>query len=235
MSHKKSKRNYVIYHLSRCGKDNKWYRSEYNKQGFIHRIAQNKVFGGNMLDSLVESMQDTRLDAEETYSYLGYTYDRYESKYYLCKETSTGALRINIDDFANDIEAEVTKIRNKREKLRKSIEAEKRCNKFKFREGAVPNIHCGRWVRGSYYRIPKLSSVRRASTDVEYKHYSKASENVKNLPVWDDRLRHNDRSWKSSYKVRKQWEKHQSKHIDTFELETTEEYDNIDIDCEEIA
>lgn len=235
MSHKKSKRNYVIYHLSQCGRDSKWYRSEYSKQGFIHRIAQNKVLGGDLLDSLVESMQDIRLDVVETRSYLGYTYYRYENKYYLCKETPTGTFRINIEDFAKDIEAESVKIRNKREKVRRSNEAEKRSNQFKFRNGAVPNIRCGRWVRGSYYRIPKLSSVRRASTDAEYKQYSKASENIKNLPVWDDRLRYTDRCWKSSCKVRKQWEKHQSRHIDTVMMETTDSNEDIEVDTEEIA
>lgn len=38
--------------------------------------------------------------------------------------------------------------------------------------------------------------------------------------------RHTDRSWKTSYKCRKQWMKHQKKHYPTVRISTREEFDD---------
>ncbi len=88
---------------------------------------------------------------------------------------------------------------------------------YKFRQEPVP--YCGRRHRYiDYFRQPKLGMVRRLNCEPgkygydceDYFSVNKYKEQY--LPWgWDDRERHLDRCWKTSFKVKKQWEKHAHK------------------------
>lgn len=84
---------------------------------------------------------------------------------------------------------------------------------YKFRQGPVP--YSGRWHKyGAYFRHPKLGMMRRFNCGHgrygydEEDCFSVNKYKDQHLPCWDDRPRHIDRCWKTSFKIRKQWEKH---------------------------
>ena len=87
---------------------------------------------------------------------------------------------------------------------------------YKFRQ--EPIAYCGRHHRYfDYFRQPKLGMVRRHNCkhgningrygyDYEDTFCSNKYKEAY-LPCWDDREKHVDRSWKTSFKVKKQWMK----------------------------
>lgn len=95
------------------------------------------------------------------------------------------------------------------------IESNRRLNQYEFRHGAVPCTgHC-HWHSGCYYRNVKLGQARIQNNGPkdEYSAFESAKYKIKTLPVWDDRCRHTDKSWKTSCKVRKQYMKHTRKRV----------------------
>ena len=70
--------------------------------------------------------------------------------------------------------------------------------KFRFRRGSVPYIHV---YHGNYTR-----SVCRKRDIIN--HDLMRPKNRWNYIDWDEPYRHCDRSWKTSYKCKHQWEKH---------------------------
>jgi hypothetical protein len=86
---------------------------------------------------------------------------------------------------------------------------------YNFRCDPVPGISHKTYKFCNWYRLPKLGRIRRLNASVEEKDLAVAKYKYKNLPEWDDRPRHVDKSWKTSCKIRKQWMKHYDRHIDT--------------------
>lgn len=73
-------------------------------------------------------------------------------------------------------------------------------------------------------RGPKLKNRILSNIDAETGYVYDSKYKVENLDLLDGRGRYHDKSWKSSTKCRKQWEKHLDKHIDNISL--NELYDN---------
>lgn len=89
---------------------------------------------------------------------------------------------------------------------------------YKFRQDPV--AYCGKSFvlrLSCYYRQPKFGMVKRLNCG--HGKYGYDEEDCfqtnkykeQHLPCWDDRPRHIDRCWKTSFKVKKQWEKHTRK------------------------
>ena len=222
MSKNNKIRNYVLFTLgwSYTDKGYKWTPIYYSWNGLVHRIAQSEVYGNHpIIKNLSVDMNETfcrtnieigrlRGTGEE------YIYTKCHRVYYICKLYNGKMYEVDYDKLSIDISMEYERLIRIKEKKAKAIAAEHRSNKYRFRRGPVPTIHnYNSCHRGDYYRIPKLGSVRRSSEIVEYKEFVKPKDRCVNLPVWDDRIRHNDKCWKTSYKVRKQWEKN-LKHKD---------------------
>ena len=115
-------------------------------------------------------------------------------------------IHLNYSEIKDEVEKRIAEIKIHKLNINKKLAYESRLGQFEFRRGPVPNICHYRYHRGTYYRIPKLKNVKTAnnSCDDETKIFEKSKYRTKNLPVWDDRVRHNNKSWKTQYKVKKQ-------------------------------
>lgn len=67
-------------------------------------------------------------------------------------------------------------------------------------------------------RGPKLKNRMLSNIDAETGYVYGSKYKIENLDLWDGRGRYHDKSWKTSTKCRKQWEKHLDKHIDHMSL-----------------
>lgn len=220
------KLNYVLYTLTKNWDDNnfKWHSTRYNRQGLVHRIALSEVYSGCMsiLSNISTDMSETTCEYKRIaskYSEAGYRFE-YIPKFYIAKEDNDGFNKIIIDTILDAVYAEIERINKDIEKRKAIREAQHRMEKYEFRRGPVPNIHkCKSY--GRYYRHPSTTNTKRKNEyifDEESADYklSRSNYKINSLPtVYDDIIRHYDKSWKTSYKVRKQWQKHIRKHVDT--------------------
>lgn len=118
----------------------------------------------------------------------------------------------------DDLRASILKERLEKHNKRMAISAVMdRHPGHQFRNGTVPYIRKCKWHRGCFYRKPRLYGVIRSNT--EYKEFYTARNNLSEAMVFDEKVRHNDKSWKTSYKVRKQWMKHMDRHCDTVDMQ----------------
>lgn len=76
-----------------------------------------------------------------------------------------------------------------------------------FRKGPMPGIHKVNCHRGSVYRHVASFNEKKQNSDPEYFEFVRPKRRPHNLPdLWrDEKCRHNDKSWKSNSKKRKQW------------------------------
>lgn len=82
--------------------------------------------------------------------------------------------------------------------------------------------------RGSCYIHPSTTKSRRNSIYKDDEH-TFIDTKAKTLPtVWDEKPRHTDKSWKTSYKIKKQYMKHLDKHIDTMKVDRENYLEEID-------
>lgn len=213
-------KNYIIFTLRRNlyrGTEPlyKWYASYYTREQFIGKLAQSYGKYNCILNRLSEDMSETECKRKyiENSKFFNGGYYCDDNIYFLAKIKDNRYYRVNIEDIIDDIIEQSIKVENKREKRIKKYNYEKQKNKsYIFRRDAIPNIHNYKsWHRGSTYRHPETTRSKRQNYVVgyekEYEHL--LSNKIKSLPcVYDDIIRHKDKCWKTSYKVRKQWQKH---------------------------
>lgn len=234
MSHTR-KKNYILYSLKEVKswdmtcpgivytdvyKKFGWVPSYYTREQLINRLAINYYYNkeysilNNIVDELHRIIPGHRLVHN---SLFGNTYIRYDTVYCIGYfDTDSNVTIINKSNIEDDVMDAIKSIKHKKDKREKEAAYNKKANQYKFRKGNVPCIgHC-KWHRGTYYRIPKLKNIKvhNESCEADTKEFEKAKYRTKNLPVWDDRCRHLDKSWKTSCKIKKQWMKHLDKHID---------------------
>lgn len=220
MSHKSNDKKYVLFQLKRADlyKERfKWIPTYYNRRGLIHIIALGELgIRDKIIKYLAHDMSATRCKyIWNDRDYIWSNSTSYIPIYYIGKIGKDGIKTVSINSLQSELDIEIKRIEKERKHRLKKLEARYKVERYVFRRGPVPNIHKRKHHRGSWYRIPQLGRTRRNAENVEYKEFIKASERYKNLPVYDDRTRHIDKSWKTSCKVRKQWEKHIKKHSDT--------------------
>ena len=196
MSKSKKIKRYVILSVWYDYRANKyvWYKTSYTREQLVSKIALREVRKGtydSILDNLVDSMDNIEY-----------------GKYFVGIEKSNEIVKLDMTKLSKEIDAEIEYRERVLDNLRKSNECRRKLAKYTFRKGPVPNIHKCHYHRGSYYRHPKLKSVRKSVYDNEYKEFIKGKDVEASGLVWDDRVRHTDKCWKTSFKVRKQWQKH---------------------------
>ncbi|MBO5388908.1 MAG: hypothetical protein J6A59_12355 [Lachnospiraceae bacterium] len=227
MSKNNKTKNYILFTLGWSYSDNsyKWTPTYYSWSGLIHRIAQSEVYGVNpILANLSSDMSETSckktVEVHKLYcSNKEYVYTRHHNLYYICKVCDNKMYDIDYIKAVNDITLEIKRITTIKERKAKAREADARSNRYEFRREAVPGIHNYKsYHRGTWYRRPKLGRVKREAEIVEYKEFRKPKDRAVNLPLWDDKARCNDKSWKTSYKVKKQWQKHKNNHMDVVKI-----------------
>ena len=217
----KKGRNYILFTFSKYWNEAvpSWKASYYSKDGLIHKLALSEVYEhrDNILDNLVDTMdvpEIKRVYVNSTHSYFG-GYYTYTSVYYIAKVNSGEMRKVNVENLKVYIEAEILRIREKREKEHQKCLNLRKFEQYTFRKGSVPGIHKYRGHRGSYYRHPETTKSKRNEYYID-DEYTIRDAKIRTLPsVYDDLVRHTDKSWKTSCKVRKQWMKHNNKHVDT--------------------
>ena len=81
---------------------------------------------------------------------------------------------------------------------------------YEYRKDPVPYTH--KYRGGPYQRGPRTAKIVRMYGNPEYKRFNRGS--VTMVPTWwDDRCRTVQRSWKSQFKFRHQWEKNSVKNF----------------------
>lgn len=221
MSH--SRRNYVLFTLRKSFYDSnfKWDPVWYTKNELIYKIARfTKSDGSNaILDNLSLDMSETECKYTYTKSSSRFLdgYYNYQHIYYIAKEKGNKIIRIDESSLMAEIN-EKNIVINKKSETRKKEYVHKRTlnDNYKFRKGPVPGIHnYNNCHRGDTYRHPITTKSIRNSIYRDEK-YNFVDTKAKNLPkVYDDLIRHKDKCWKTSFKCKKQWQKHQKRHIYT--------------------
>lgn len=214
----RTKRNYVIFSLSRFYGETKcsWKASYYTRSGLISRLALNESYrGDHILDNLSVDMSETTLKYK-------ITNDKYFGTrvvdipiYYIVKLEGNAVKRITKEDVIKEVTEEKERILERRAKAHERYLAKQRIEKYEFRRDPVPGVHKRKYHIGCYYRHPL---TRRSIAESIYvdEDYTFIDTKAKILPTtWDDLARHKDKSWKTSYKVRKPWMKNAKKHKDT--------------------
>lgn len=218
----KKGKNYILFTFSKNWNEKtpSW-KGEYHCKGSLaYKIAMHEHYRekeDRILNNLVDSMEQLELKQkyiENTSNYFGgyYTWQR---KYYIAKVNSGVMRKVDIEDLREVIEEKIVEIKERREKEHQKCLLRHKFLRYKFREGSVPGVHRYRGHRGSWYRHPGTTKSKRNEIYVE-DEYTFRDAKIRNLPnVYDDLVRHTDKSWKTSCKVRKQWMKHNNKHVDT--------------------
>ena len=202
MSHRK--RTYIVYHLyyysAFCNsrKNGKWVWSTqcYTRTELLKSI-RNGRYPKDLLEHYIE--EPWKVDTE-TLPKSSYNFNI--NFYYVVHAGKVLTL-----DYLRQALSTVEHDSSKRRK-RKQAHAN-----FIYRYDPVPSI--GRWHYGSYYRLGRLGQVRKKNNlgrEDEYHMYNSNKYAYKNLPQWDDCPRYIDKSWKTSCKCRKQWQKKVPKH-----------------------
>ena len=209
------RRNYIILSLYKPYGESevRWVPSYYTRKGFVVRLATDYYYGGNIVKNIVDDMEVARQERVSRW----YCSWRYTTKYYLAKEVSGGYIKVDINDYIDEI-LEIEEVIRKR-KLKSTAEWEHRkrlMNNYEFRRDPVPGVHnYNNHHRGDWYRHPKTTGTKRKEFYRDEEYIFKDTK-IKYLPsVYDDIVRHKDKSWKTSCKIKKQWMKHLDNHIDT--------------------
>lgn len=238
---KKVHRNYVMYKLrkkSYTSSETYWAPDRFSYNGLINTIARREYWNtGSVLEHLTDDFDNTYLRGrmmKDIRLFLGYYIER-EDIYIITKENHDEVTILTADDLRADVKKQIKVIEAEEAKRAEKRAYEKRLrNSYEFRQGSVPFVHKRRWVRGSWLRHPATSNSKRNNLYYdEYTEKNFSDVRIRNLPsAYDDLCRHNDKSWKTSCKVRKQWQKHDKKHIDTIKIKakTIEIEDSSDLD-----
>ena len=214
---------YVIFTLHHTFSDNtfKWYKYECNRSQLVSAIAHS--MHGNrhgILDNIVDSMDEytsigrndlsIRLKLRDASTY------GYKTVYYLAKYSKGELVKLDINDIRDEVEEAFKKLNIKNEKSRKQVDYLTRLNNsYEFRRGPVPHVHNRKYHRGCYHRHPATTKTIRNGYYID-EDYAFDNVKIKNLPtVYDDIVRHNERSWKQNKKAKKQWMKNVNKHTET--------------------
>lgn len=221
-------KNYIIFRLSRrmyfeTGADYKWYASYYTREQLVYKLAVNYGNKYCILSNLSNDMSETtckQVWIKNRYAFGGYTLEE-RNLYFLAKIKNNSIVKLNTNNIIDEVIAENIRLTKKAEKRSKRLQVERsRYGTFEFRKGPVSGIHKYRSLyRGTVYRHPKTTKSKRLNheeydTDlygIETAVLGKDAK-IKLLPnVYDDLVRHKDKCWKTSCKVRKQWMKHLEK------------------------
>lgn len=197
-------------------KEYQWRATYYTKEQLINRLALNNVYskpGTSIMDRRVSKLFDKNSISNEAKTLLSNVEcDRIYYIGYLRQDDDI--CNVSLDSMSAAIKEKETEVRKSLEARRKRAQANKRSESYTFRKDPVPRT--GICYHGyGYYRAPKIHRLMVQSSIPEYKEFRKGNERKENLPTWDDRVRHIDKSWKTSYKCKRQWQKHMRKHAYT--------------------
>lgn len=209
------RRNYVIFSLYKPYGETevKWVPSYYTRSGFVNRLATDYYYGANIVKNLVDDMEIARQERANRW----YCSWNYQTKYFLAKEVSGGYIKFDVNEVIDEVLLLVEVIRKRKEKVSKEYAHRKRLmSNYEFRRDPVPGVHnYNNHHRGDWYRRPKTTGTKRKEFYKD-EEYTFRDVKIKHLPnLYDDLVRHKDKSWKTSCKIKKQWMKHLDNHIDT--------------------
>ena len=236
----KEKKNYILFRYCKYYNEvnYSWKKTYYTRKGLVHELAVAEMYrDDSILKNLVDELMECELKRVVVKSNLDPLGWYYKDKpiYYIGKENSGVVRRVDADELIEEVIEEIARYSALRDKRQSKYRARQRLmNCYTFRRESVPGIHKYRSHRGSWYRHPSTTSSKRIETYAD-EEYSFRDCKIRQLPnVYDDLYRHNDKSWKTSYKIRKQWEKHQVKHIDSDYFNKRQYIEEINITDEDL-
>lgn len=236
----KERKNYILFKYCRYYNEvsYSWKKEYFTRKGLVHELAIAEMYrDDSIIRNLVDELVDYAIDykvIKSSSAFLGWYY-RDIPRYYIGKENSGTVRRLDVSEIIEEVTEEIDRYRAIKEKRQAKYRAEKRLLEcYTFRKDPVPGVHGYRSHRGSWYRHPGTTTSKRLEYYVD-EEYTFRDSKIRNLPnVYDDLYRHNDKSWKTSYKVRKQWEKHQVKHRDRAYFDKRQYIESIDIMDEDL-
>jgi hypothetical protein len=190
--------NKFLWGVEKCTKNELITKLARSQKGEVQNDSYNNI----ILDSMHDNFDLPLIDVDSTYSYRVQAY---------IIESPSGKIIMPEDIFSTVYDKYVELNKDKIKHISRSQPAPK----YSFRNEPVPYVHKYHYHFHNYYRSLHLGRARKQQSIPEYAEYVNTSYKYKNLPQWDDRPRHLDRSWKTSYKIEKQWMKHCKKHIET--------------------
>lgn len=228
-------KNYIIFELTRNpnysygvagGSAFYWKDRKMTRERLIRYLADSYRWTYPVLDHLSEDMTETSCEYCFEYGY----HRIYIPVYFIAKIKSGNIIKVDRSSIENEVKEKKRELDIRREKSQKCYDwSRKMDNSYEFRRDPVPNVHKRHHHRGSYFRCCKIhgKAVTEAMMRTEYPELVDPYYRKFNLPTFDDRPRHLDKSWKTSYKVRKQWMKHLDPHKDTKRISKKEVVDLI--------
>lgn len=203
---------------------------------FNEHLIENTILSNLNVTGKDEGDYVDRVYAPNNGSFSPYIYNHYTAlkRYMIIKETGEG---IVVHQLSKDVfEYAIKKLKHDKEEDERF---QKWCNenkdklssyrlnyysysnrKRKYLKHKDSSFRCepvawtGRCYHWCVERSPKLRNKMLSNIDIETGKTLKSKYKVENLDLWDGRSRYHDRSWKSSTKCHKQWEKHLNKHMD---------------------
>lgn len=221
-----SKRRHIVFTLrrnirfwydkERTSRDDgfSWVGSRYSRNELVTYLVRSKNYDYPVLEHLSKDMSEKKLE----YNFSS-KYGTYIPLYYIAKEVGERIIRFDVSTLAKDMEKKEKEISKHKKRVSKEYaHTRKLRDSYTFRKDPVYGVHKRRYHRGEFYRHCRIhrNATIEAMFKVEYTELMDASYRRINLPAWDEKIRHNDKSWKTSYKVKKQWMKHKNKHKDTW-------------------
>lgn len=181
----------------------KWYYTLLTRTQLIKKLALYQSNDKHFFERLCSEMIDIPLAFDHD---MMLNYNDYTTYYFIGRMVNNEAVRLTQRSLARALK-EADKLNSENKVVHRRSRYYRVPTKYEFRCDPVSFTGKRRWHRGSYYR---RCPSKKLLVEVygEYTEYTRSRrKSPKNLPVWDDRPRHTDKSWKTSYKCKRQWMK----------------------------
>jgi hypothetical protein len=220
------RKNYIIFTLNKYYYEQvyTWKAEYYTRDRFIRKLAVSEVYRreSSILNNLADSIEETEIKPtfiKDATFFMGGYYEM-SNRYFIAKEWEGEIEKVTLDSIQKELNIQIENELAKKRKQLEKREAYKRSCVYEFRKGPVPRTGKYGTKLGHYYRNPSTFKSKRNSLYIDEDGNKLIDVRAKNLPdSYDDITRYRDKSWKTSCKVKKQWMKHEKKHMDTIKLE----------------
>lgn len=197
-----------------------WRPTYYSREMLVHEIAKREFYPHmtSILDNLSKDMSETRSPSTwvESNYYFGKYTEIIGSLFYIGRWEGNAFFHIAPECLEREIAEEIARLCRKHVQQEKWMDFYLRQRQFDFRQGPVPGTgKCRRRHYRCFYHNPVVGKSARLTSDPEYKEFETFKDKQRYLTWkgWDCKVpRHRDKSWKTSFKVKKQWQKHKNRH-----------------------
>lgn len=215
-----ARKNYVLFKLVISGfiyEKREWVKQYYTREQLIDYIVSFiRYRGDNILDRLAPDMSE-----KTTYEHKYYDKTLYFIGRQTMKKREKVIVEADINKLRKDVEIRLDKRDKKEEQKLKERQAYERNLQSEFRKEPVSDLCYYRFSARHvhYYKNRRMHIMDKLTADeLESMDTSSPKNKHKNKELYLDcysyRMSYRDRNWKTSFKFKKQWDKHNKKHED---------------------